>query len=74
MPFGKRRPSGYHGVERRRAARERSDVPAQILLPDYQSLHCFVTDYSPIGARIAIPSFFGLPDIFRLRVGSANRR
>jgi hypothetical protein len=74
MPFGKRQPTGYCGVERRRAVRVRTDLAAQILLPDYQSLRCTVTDYSPIGARIAVPSAFGLPEFFRLRAAGTNRR
>jgi hypothetical protein len=74
MPFGKRQPTGYCGVERRRAVRIHADFPAQILLPDYRSVSCLVTDYSPIGARLAVPSAFGLPDVFRLRAGGTNRR
>ena len=74
MPFGKRQPTGYGGVERRRADRVHTALAAQILLPDYQSLSCSITDYSPIGARLAIASAFGLPDVFRLRAGGATRR
>ena len=74
MPFGKRQPTGYWGVERRRAVRVRADLTAQILLPDYQSLNCTVTDYSLIGARLAVPSAFGLPDVFRLRAGGTTKR
>jgi hypothetical protein len=73
MPFGKRQPTGYCGVERRRAVRIRTDLPAHILLPDYRSVSCLVTDYSPIGARLAVPSAFGLPDVFRLRAGGTYR-
>jgi hypothetical protein len=73
MPFGKRQTKGYAGVERRRAVRVRTDLSAQILLPDYRSVSCLVTDYSPIGARLAVPSAFGLPAVFRLRAGGANR-
>ena len=74
MPFGKRLPTGYGGVERRRADRVRTDLAAQILLPEYQSLNCSITDYSPIGARLAVASAFGLPDVFRLRAGGTTRR
>ena len=74
MPFGKRQTTGYCGVERRRAVRVRADLAAQILLPDHRSLKCCVTDYSPIGARLAVASAFGLPDVFRLRAGGTNRR
>jgi hypothetical protein len=74
MPFGKRQATGYCGVERRRAVRVRADVAAQIFLPDHRSLKCCVTDYSPIGARLAVTSAFGLPDVFRLRAGGTNRR
>ena len=74
MPFGKRLPTGYGGVERRRADRVRTDLAAQILLPEYQLLNCSITDYSPIGARLAVASAFGLPDVFRLRAGGTTRR
>jgi hypothetical protein len=74
MPFGKRQPSGHYGVERRSADRVRGYLAAQILLPDYQALPCTVTDYSPIGARLAVPSAFGLPNSFRLRAGGFNQR
>jgi hypothetical protein len=74
MPFGKRQTIEYGGVERRRAVRIRADLAAQILLPDYRSVPCLVTDYSPIGARLAVPSAFGLPDVFRLRAGGTDRR
>ena len=74
MPFGKRQPMGFCGVERRRAVRVRTDLAAQILLPDDRSLKCCVTDYSPIGARLAVASAFGLPDAFRLRAGGTNQR
>lgn len=74
MLFGKREPTGYGGVERRRAVRVRTDLSAQILLPDHGSLKCCVTDCSPIGARLALPSAFGLPDVFRLRAGGTTKR
>jgi hypothetical protein len=45
MPFGKRQPTGYGGVERRRAVRVRTDLAAQILLPDHRSLKCCATDW-----------------------------
>ena len=60
-------------MERRRADRVRGDLAAQILLPDYQALPCTVTDYSPIGARLVVPSAFGLPESFRLRVAGFNQ-
>lgn len=74
MLFGKRRTKGYAGVERRRAVRVRTDLSAQILLPDYRSVSCLVTDYSPFGARLSVPSAFGLPDVFRLRADGTDRR
>ena len=72
MSFGKRQPVGFGGVERRRAVREKSDLSARILMPDGQSAKCLVTDFSRIGARLAVPSAFGLPDAFDLR--AAGRR
>jgi hypothetical protein len=74
MPFGKRQSTGYGGVERRRAVRVRTDLAAQILLPDHRSLKCCATDCSPIGARLTVPSAFGLPDVFRVRVAGTDRR
>jgi hypothetical protein len=74
MPFGKRQPTGFCGVDRRRVDRVPTDLAAQILLPDYQPLRCSVTDYSPFGARVELPSAFGLPDIFLVRVAGFNRR
>ena len=58
MLFGKRRTKGYAGVERRRAVRVRTDLSAQILLLDYRSVSCLVTDYSPLrGATVRPVSF-----------------
>jgi hypothetical protein len=67
MSFGKRQPTGYRGVERRRAVRQKADISAHIILPASQFLKCRITDHSSIGARLAVPSAFGLPDTFELR-------
>jgi hypothetical protein len=68
MPFGKRVPVAYRGVERRREVREQSNVAAQIILPGGQVVKCQVADYSESGARLSVASAFGLPDTVELRV------
>ena len=70
MSFGKRQPIGFHGLERRRALRERTDVPAYILLTTGQNVKCRVTDFSKTGARLEVPSGLGLPNAFELRAGA----
>jgi hypothetical protein len=72
MSFGKRKPTAYLGVERRRAAREQVDVGAYIALHDGRTVSCSLVDYSFLGARLAVASAFGLPETFELRV--AGRR
>jgi hypothetical protein len=67
MSFGKRQPTGFRGVERRRGVREQTDVAAEILLPSGQTAKCRVTDFSKNGARLSIASAFGLPNTFELR-------
>lgn len=67
MSFGKRQPIGFCGVERRRGVREQSDVAAQIVLPGGHIAKCRMTDVSKSGARLAVPTAFGLPDTFELR-------
>jgi hypothetical protein len=67
MPFGKRQPTGYRGVERRRAVREKADISAHIVLPASHMVKCRVTNFSACGALLAVPSAFGLPDTFELR-------
>jgi len=67
MPFGKRRPSGYPGFERRRQTREKVDFSAYVVLPSGQLVKCRLTDCSSWGARISIPSALALPDAFELR-------
>jgi hypothetical protein len=66
MSFGKRQPIGFSGVERRREVRERTDVPAQILLPTDRTMKCRMTDISQAGARLSVASAFGLPNAFEL--------
>jgi PilZ domain len=61
MPFGKRQPSGYCGIERRRQTREKVDFSAYVVLSSGQLVKCRVTDYSSRGARIALASAFALP-------------
>ena len=53
MSFGKRLPTGFCGVERRREKREQTDVSAQIMLPTAQ-VKCCVVDLSKTGARIRV--------------------
>jgi hypothetical protein len=67
MSFGKRQPAGYRGVERRRAVREKANISAHIILPASEFVKCRITDHSSIGARLTVPSAFGLPDTFELR-------
>ena len=67
MSFGKRQPTGYRGVERRRVVREKVDFSAHVVPPAGQLVKCRVTDVSNAGARLAVPSAFGLPDAFELR-------
>ena len=67
MSFGKRQPTGYHGVERRRQIRQKVDLFAHVVLLTGQLVKCRVTDLSSAGARLAVPSVFGLPDAFQLR-------
>ena len=71
MSFGKRQPIGFRGVERRRHAREQTDVPAQIVPPIGQIIDCRVTDFSKTGARLSVASVFGLPNAFELRAGGS---
>jgi hypothetical protein len=66
MSFGKRQPIGFCGVDRRRGVREQTDVPAQIVLPGGHVVNCSVTDVSKSGARLVVPTAFGLPDTFEL--------
>ena len=66
MSFGKRQPIGFRGVERRRAAREKTDLTAHITLPTGQAVKGRVAEFSKIGARLAVASAFGLPDTFAL--------
>ena len=67
MSFGKRQPAGYRGVERRRDTRKKVDFSAHIVLPAGHLMKCRVTDFSNAGARLAVPSAFGLSDAFELR-------
>jgi hypothetical protein len=67
MSFGKRQPIGFGGVERRRDAREQTDLTAQIVLPTGQTVKCSVVNFSNTGARLAVVSAFGLPNTFQLR-------
>jgi hypothetical protein len=67
MPFGKREPAGYRGVERRRERRARVDFSAHIVLAAGQLVRCRVTDFSSAGARLAFSSSFLLPSEFELR-------
>jgi hypothetical protein len=72
--FGKRQPSDFGGVERRREVREKTDVIAQIVLPTGQTAKCSVIDYSNAGAGLVVASAFGLPETFELRAGVENIR
>ena len=67
MSFGKRQPTGFCGVERRREIREKVDFSAHVVLPAGQLVKCRVTDYSNAGARLAVPSAFRFPNAFELR-------
>jgi hypothetical protein len=67
MSFGKRQPTGYGGVERRRAARHATGVLVQIVLSSGQLLSCHATGLSKFGARLNVPTAYALPDRFELR-------
>jgi hypothetical protein len=68
MSFGKRRPAGYLGVERRRAVRMKMDGVGHVILRGGDMLKCRVRDISAIGACFTVASAFGLPETFELRV------
>jgi hypothetical protein len=70
MSFGKRQPTGFRGVERRRAVREQTDLTAHVTLPAGQTVKCRLTEFSKTGARLAVASAFGLPDTFALSAAS----
>ena len=72
--FGVRQPSGYRGAERRRETRQQSYLRAEITLPSGQSITCRVTDFSAVGARIAVGSALGLPDTFDLHAAGRTLR
>ena len=67
MPFGKRQPAGFRGIERRRQGREKVDFSAYVVLSSGQLVKCRITDCSSRGARLSFPSAFALPDTFELR-------
>jgi hypothetical protein len=69
MSFGKRQPTGFRDMERRREVREQTDVAAEVLLASGQTVKCRVNDFSKRGARLTVASAFGLPDTFELRAG-----
>jgi hypothetical protein len=66
MPFGKRQPIGYCGVERRCEVREQTDVAARIVLCGGQTTKCSVINFSHSGAGLSVASAFGVPDTFEL--------
>jgi hypothetical protein len=68
MTFGKRTPSGYCGIERRRHQRRRINAPAYIGLPAGGIVSCTVTNFSLLGARLAVPSITLVPDEFELQM------
>jgi len=69
MPFGKRQPAGYCGVERRRHPREKVNLSARVLLPTGHTIPCQISDISRGGARLSISAAFGMPESFELRFG-----
>ena len=75
MEFGKRKGrSGLPARERRRGARQPSDIVAEILIPGMKSVRCRVTDLSTEGARLELTSSFGLPFEFEMRVSRQTYR
>ena len=68
MSFGKRRPAGYFGVERRHAVRKKMDGVGHVILRDGYMVKCRVRDISAVGACLNVASAFGLPETFELRV------
>jgi len=72
VPFGKRQPTRFLGIDRRRAARTKVDTPGELVLADRQTMRCYVRDISSTGARLELSSTFGLTDTLSLRI--AGRR
>lgn len=68
MSFGRRQPTGYFGVERRGSVRQPADTSALILLPTLERMTGRVVNHSSGGVRLDVPSPFGLPATFALRV------
>ena len=68
MGFGKRIPSGQPGLERRKAARQSTDVFGEILVPGKPPQRCRVVNFSDSGACLKLPSIFGIANDFELRV------
>ena len=71
--FGKRKATGFGGVERRRTKRTALATPGAILFGVNESLPCVVENASEKGARLLVQSVLGIPDAFRLRVGGVTR-
>ena len=74
MPFGRRQPAGFCGVDRRRCVRQQANAVAIILLPMLGTIPGRVVDFSNSGAWLKIASPFGLPDTFELRFFGQTHR
>lgn len=68
MSFGRRQPTGFLGVERRRSVRKKINASALVLLPTLERLTGRVVDVSRHGARLDVMCSRVLPPTFALRV------
>lgn len=60
--------------EKRRAARQRCDFCASMVLDGGNVLRCKVVDFSVSGAQLQVPSVLGVPDEFMLRAPTGGCR
>ena len=54
--------------DRRRHARLWSSLKADIVLPFQTTIHCFITEISPAGARLNIDPHHALPSAFAIQL------
>jgi hypothetical protein len=68
MSFGKRKPAGFLGAERRSRERRHGPVPAHIVLSSGDLISCCLTNFSERGARVSVTSVMLVPDNFQLLI------
>jgi hypothetical protein len=68
MAFGKRQVAS---IERRAAVRAPCNIVASILVDGDKRIPCVIRNYSKMGALLLVSGHFGVPDQFRLQIGSA---